>query len=196
MGLIGDRPKNIWARLAQKPGGCAARAAIERHLKRFSRFGSKKPAVFSGAFSIFFSRDKPRKNGNSCPGAHYGIWPGRRRAACSCGDFLCFLLLLPLPKTQDPTSTFHKENGKIYPNGSTGRSCAAGVQANCVIEIWNCARNCEGDNERMHRDQNFVKFDPECGVVDILDIALVRVRSSYIGTYDGRADPRKRCVAE
>jgi hypothetical protein len=56
--------RSIVARAAQKkmgfapqnPGFCAARAAIERHLKRFSRFGGKNPAVFNGACSNYFSR--------------------------------------------------------------------------------------------------------------------------------------------
>ena len=38
-----------------------ARAAIERHLKRFSRFGGKNPAVFNGACSNCFSRSAKKK---------------------------------------------------------------------------------------------------------------------------------------
>ena len=40
---------------------CAARAAIERHLKRFSRFGGENPAVFNGACSNCFSRSAKKK---------------------------------------------------------------------------------------------------------------------------------------
>ena len=51
------------------------RAAIERHLKRFSRFGGKNPAVFYGACSNHF-RAPPRKTGGFLSrGVHGGIAP-------------------------------------------------------------------------------------------------------------------------
>jgi len=49
---------------AQNPGFCAACAAIERHSKRFSRFGGKNPAVFNGACSNYILRSA-KKNGKS-----------------------------------------------------------------------------------------------------------------------------------
>ena len=49
-------------------GFCAARAAIERHLKRFPRFGGKNPAIFLMARVRIIFRAPPRKNGNFLSG--------------------------------------------------------------------------------------------------------------------------------
>ena len=73
-GLSGDQPRNrinfarvsarifVWALFAFF---CAARAAIERHLMRFSRFGGKNPAFFYGACSNYFSRSA-KENRSLC----------------------------------------------------------------------------------------------------------------------------------
>ena len=47
-------------------------------------------------------------------------------------------------------------------NKLTHGLCAAcvSVSVDCAIEIWNCERDCEVNNKRMHQDQSFVKFDP------------------------------------
>ena len=39
--------------------------------------------------------------------------------------------------------------------------CAAcvSVSADCAIEVWNCERDCEVINKRMHQDQTFVELD-------------------------------------
>ena len=90
-GLAQGRPKNLPTYLgsvprsgkvfgswfcAAKPGFCAARAAIERHIKRFSRFGGQKTAVFNGARSNYFfalSQAKPGISALARSGRRAGI---------------------------------------------------------------------------------------------------------------------------
>ena len=64
--------KCFWSTFSAKTGAWRSKtpgcAVIERHLKRFSRFGGKNPAVFLyGACSDYF-RAQPRKTGISLSG--------------------------------------------------------------------------------------------------------------------------------
>ena len=56
----------IWGTFSAKNGVCAAHAAIERHLKRFSRFGGQNTGGFLMARARFFFCLTQQKNGNFC----------------------------------------------------------------------------------------------------------------------------------